>query len=117
APVEADRNGLSLVLTRLLSNAVKFSPHGGNIRVRVENDGKQARLSVEDEGVGIPPDRRERLFERFYRAHAGTAYDVGGMGLGLHLSREFIARHGGRLWYSSRDDRGSVFTFTLPLAS
>jgi signal transduction histidine kinase len=71
---------------------------------------------VRDHGVGIPPERQGRVFERFYRAHAGTSHDYGGLGIGLAMSREIVARHGGRIWFESAPGAGSTFSFALPLA-
>jgi signal transduction histidine kinase len=71
---------------------------------------------VRDHGLGIPADRRARIFERYYRAHAGTPHDYGGLGVGLDLSREIVARHGGRIWFESEEGHGSTFSFSLPLA-
>jgi two-component system, OmpR family, phosphate regulon sensor histidine kinase PhoR len=72
---------------------------------------------VEDHGLGIAPDRQARIFERYYRAHAGTPEDYGGLGLGLDVSREIVARHGGRMWFESEAGRGSTFHFSLPLST
>jgi len=73
-------------------------------------------VSVQDHGVGIPKDRQEHLFERFYRAHIGTPYDYGGLGVGLYISREIVRQHGGDIWFESEEGKGSTFHFSLPLA-
>jgi PAS domain S-box-containing protein len=114
--VQADRSRLQQVLVNLVSNAIKYSPHGGTILVSVAVHGGDAVVSVADEGIGIPLDRQEHIFERFYRAHAGTPHDYGGMGVGLHLSREIVVRLGGRMWFVSREGEGSTFSFSLPIA-
>ncbi len=115
AQVDGDPERLEQVVVHLLENAIKFSPRGGNIDVAVQVRKGQAVVSVRDYGVGIPRDRQERIFERFYRAHAGTPYDYGGMGVGLYISREIIQAHGGRMWFESEEDKGSTFYFSLPL--
>ena len=71
---------------------------------------------MRDHGLGIPPERQARVFERYYRAHAGTSQDYGGLALGLDASREIVSRHGGRIWFESQPGQGSVFSFSLPLA-
>jgi PAS domain S-box-containing protein len=116
ALVEVDRGRVEQVLFNLLSNAVKFSPQGGDIELDVAVREGEAVVAVQDQGVGIPRDRQARLFEQFYRAHTGTPHDYGGMGIGLHLSREIVTRHGGRMWFASEEGRGSTFSFSLPVA-
>jgi len=112
--VEGDRDRIARVVQSLLDNAVRFSPLGGPVEVRVSEAMGEAQVSVADHGLGIPLDRQERIFERYYRAHAGTLEDYGGLGLSLDLSREIVTRHGGRIWFESTPGQGSTFYFTLP---
>jgi PAS domain S-box-containing protein len=114
-PVDADRERIERVITCLVDNAVRFSPGGGPVRVRVTRDAGEARVDVVDEGIGIPPERQGRIFQRYYRAHAGTSNDYGGLGLGLGMCRELVERHGGRMWFESAPGAGSTFHFGLPL--
>ena len=114
--VLADANRIEQVLTSLLANAVAYSPGGGQVNVRVQAVEDHAVVVVEDQGIGIPPDRIKLVFERFYRAHVDPPYCFGGIGLGLYLSRSIVARHGGKMWVESREDEGSKFYFSLPLA-
>jgi two-component system phosphate regulon sensor histidine kinase PhoR len=116
-PVRADRDRIARVLTSLVENGIRFSPAGGPVEMRVEADGVEAIVSVRDRGLGIPPERQARVFERYYRAHAGTAEDPGGLGVGLDASRAVVQRHGGRMWFESEPGEGSTFHFTLPLAA
>jgi PAS domain S-box-containing protein len=115
--VVADRDRIARVLTSLLDNAVRFSPDGGPVEARVEADDGVATVSVRDRGLGIAPERQAHVFERYYRAHAGTPADYGGLGLGLEMSREIVRRHGGRMWFESAPGVGSTFRFSLPLAA
>lgn len=115
--VDADRDRIEQVTGHLLHNAIKFSPNGTDIELRVSSREGEALVSVQDKGIGIPKERQSHLFERYYRAHAGTVYDTGGMGIGLHLCWELIARHGGRTWFKSEEGRGSTFSFSIPLAN
>ena len=114
--MHADRERLARVITSLVDNAVRFSPHGGPVSAQVDAREGEAIFSVEDHGLGIPAERQARIFERYYRAHAGTAQDYGGLGLGLDISREIVARHGGQMWFESTPGNGSTFHFSLPLA-
>ncbi|HTN51723.1 MAG TPA: ATP-binding protein [Anaeromyxobacter sp.] len=116
AVVVADRPGIARVLASLLDNAVRFSPAGGEVQTRVDVRQGEAVVSVADRGVGIAPERQGRVFERYYRAHAGTGEDYGGLGLGLDLSQAIVSRHGGRMWFESAPGVGSTFHFSLPLA-
>ncbi len=114
-PVVADRERIERVITCLVDNAVRFSPGGGPVRMVITTRGGEARVSVADEGVGIPVERQAQIFERYYRAHAGTPQDYGGLGLGLEMSREVVERQGGRMWFESIPGAGSTFHFGLPL--
>jgi signal transduction histidine kinase len=114
-PVHADRDRIARVITSLVDNAVRFSPRGGPVCAQVDARDGEAIFSIEDHGLGIPEERQARIFERFYRAHAGTPQDYGGLGLGLDMSREIVARHGGRMWFESTPGNGSTFHFSVPL--
>ncbi len=116
APVLGDRDRIGRVLTCLVDNAVRFSPSGGEVEASVEATDGQVTVAVRDHGVGIPRERQAHLFERFYRAHAGTPQDYGGLGVGLDLAREIVRRHGGRIWFESAPGAGSTFHFSLPAA-
>ena len=113
--VRGDRDRLEQVVINMVDNAIKYSPRGGDIDVAVGVRDHEAVVSVRDQGVGIPRDKQKHIFERFYRAHTGTPYDYGGMGVGLFISREIISRHGGRMWFESQEGVGSTFYFSLPL--
>lgn len=112
--VEADADRLGQVLTNLLGNAIKYSPDGGSIELGVEASGDEAKVWVRDYGVGIPEARQGRIFERFYRAHQGSAHDFGGMGVGLHICQQLLQEHGGRMGFESAEGKGSTFFFCLP---
>ncbi|MGI8687906.1 MAG: GAF domain-containing protein [Thermomicrobiales bacterium] len=111
---DADR--LEQVMDNLLMNAIKYAPNGGEIRVCVEDRGEEAYVSIHDRGIGVPPEARERLFERFYRAEGGIAADKKGLGLGLYISKALVEAHGGRIGVESALGVGSTFFFTLPYA-
>jgi len=107
---------LRQVLVNLLDNAIKYSPEGGTITITLADAGGAVRLSVADHGLGIPPAERERVFEKFYRLDPGLTRGVGGTGLGLYISREYIDQMGGRIWIDGDDGPGSTFHVELPLA-
>jgi PAS domain S-box-containing protein len=113
--VWADPDRLRQVLSNLVSNAVKFSPAGGPIDLRVRRDGIFAVCSVADHGVGIPPESLAKLFTKFYRVDNTDTRKIGGTGLGLALVKEIVEAHKGRIWVESEGGKGSTFLFALPL--
>jgi excisionase family DNA binding protein len=110
--IQVDALRLEQVVTNLLDNAIKYSPEGGEIDVRLTRMGGGVEIAVRDHGLGIPPERREQIFERFYQAH-GNGYRSG-MGLGLHISREIVELHGGEIRAEFPDDTGTRFVVHLP---
>jgi PAS domain S-box-containing protein len=109
-----DRDRLAEVLTNLFSNAIKYSPEGGEVLVTIERREDAALVAVRDQGLGIPAERLDHLFDRFYRVRE-TASMAGGLGLGLYISKHLIEGHGGRIWAESDGPgRGSTFSFMLP---
>jgi signal transduction histidine kinase len=116
-PVYADREQLGQVLTKLVDNAVKYSPAGGVVEVRVEATAGGVRFSVSDQGLGIRAQDLERIFEKFSRVDPQMARGVGGTGLGLYICREIVRLLGGRIWVQSEEGRGSTFFVDLPAAT
>ena len=114
--VRGDQTKLRQVLQNLISNAVKYSPGGGKISVRVEpqsGSADEVLFSVSDQGLGIPADEIERLFKKFSRVQTGKAKEIRGSGLGLWICAEIIKAHGGRIWVESEFGKGSTFKFTV----
>ncbi|MBI2941878.1 MAG: GAF domain-containing protein [Chloroflexi bacterium] len=117
-PVAADRERIEEVLASLLDNAIKFSPHGGEVEVRVRAQEENAIVAVRDHGVGIPRERQPHIFEPFYEASpAGTPGYRSVVSLSLYLSKVQIELHQGRIWFESEEGQGSTFSFRLPLAA
>jgi PAS domain S-box-containing protein len=114
--IEGDLLRLQQVLQNLLHNAIKYSPADGEIIVQVERANGQARLSVRDQGIGIPESARKRIFERFYRAGNSAQEHTSGMGIGLYVVEQIVTLHGGRVEVQSQVGAGSTFTIWLPLA-
>ena len=113
-PLKCDPPKLKQVLVNLVENAIKYSPEGGRIEVRIADTPDRLRIDVQDEGLGIPPSEQARIFEKFYRLDAEMTRGVGGSGLGLYISREIVEQMGGLLSVRSRRGSGSTFTVTLP---
>ncbi|MEA3345288.1 MAG: ATP-binding protein [Chloroflexota bacterium] len=110
--VSVDRRRIEQVLDNLLSNAHKFTPKGGEIRVSLRESEEEVEVSVGDNGPGIPLAEQERIFEKFYARVNGQG--ATGIGLGLYLARQFVSLHSGRIWVESQPGKGSTFRFTIP---
>ncbi len=107
-----DHDRMLQVLANLITNAIKFTPTGGTVRVRREYEGDTARFCVSDTGAGIPADMLEAIFQRFWQVGKN---DRRGLGLGLYISKCIVEAHGGKIWAESTPGRGSRFFFTVPL--
>jgi len=112
--VYADAQRIDQVIVNFVNNAVKYAPNSRNINIKVERDGKNVRVSVQDFGIGIPPEKVPHLFERYYRVDQ-SGIQFSGLGLGLYISGEIIERHNGKIGVESIVGSGSTFWFTLPL--
>jgi len=112
--VKADKEKVRVILDNLISNAVKFTPSGGRVRVGLRSRGKEVEMSVTDTGVGIPQDDLERIFDRFYQVEDHMVRRHGGMGLGLAIVKGLVDLHGGRVWAESVPGQGSRFVTVLP---
>jgi signal transduction histidine kinase len=112
---EYDRLRVQQLLDNLVENAVKYSPDGGTVHVRVWCEGAEARVSVRDEGIGIPPDDVPQLFERYHRGANVDDRRFSGLGLGLYICRGIVDAHGGRIWAVSQPGRGTAMEVALPL--
>jgi signal transduction histidine kinase len=110
--VSYDRERVLQVLANLVGNAIKFTPKGGSIELRLEPIDGGLRFSVTDTGIGVAPEKLERIFDRFWRADERQT----GVGLGLYISKCIVEAHGGRIWVDSRVGEGSTVYFTLPLS-
>jgi len=115
-PLHADRHKLEEILTNLISNAIKFSPQGGTVKVAARTDDNLVRISVSDEGIGISDQQMPHLFQRFRRLHENEQKRVSGTGVGLFLCKHLVEAHGGTIEVQSEPGAGSTFSFTIPIA-
>jgi signal transduction histidine kinase len=111
-PIRADRERIARVVANFLSNAIKYSPNGGTITVAAAAQDGVVRISVTDNGLGIPADQQHRVFAKFFRVDSSST-DIKGVGLGLSLCREIVQAHGGALGFDSAYGHGSTFWFEL----
>lgn len=113
--IEADGDKLDQIFTNLAANAVKYSPDGGEIRIKARREGDNVAVSVIDHGVGMEEEELKKIFERFYRVDSDTTRTVPGSGIGLYLVKNLTDLHGGICGAESKPGRGSTFTVTLPI--
>ena len=113
--VAGDRARIGQLIDNLVSNAIKFTPEGGRVDVRVRALSKRAVFEVRDSGIGIPASEREHLFQRFYRTSNATEQAIQGTGLGLAISKAIVEAHDGRITLTSEEDVGTTFRVELPL--
>jgi len=122
-PFEADPDKLTQVLTNLVSNALKFSPPGSPVDItakvikgRRETDAADLiQVSVADQGIGIPENLKQKIFDQFFQIETGTSRKYRGAGLGLYICKSFVEMHGGKIWVESVPENGSTFHFTIPI--
>ena len=112
--VEVDQDKITQVLDNIISNALKYSPEGGTITFKVKEKEDYIEISVSDQGLGIPKENLEKIFERFYRVDKARTRQMGGTGLGLAIAKEMISAHGGDVWATSKEGKGTTIIFTLP---
>ncbi len=114
--IRADNDALERILLNLIENAIKYSDEGRVIRIKAKTQTDEVCVMVEDEGLGIPREAQERIFERFFRVDKARSRKAGGTGLGLSIVKHLVQSHGGEVWVDSEAGRGSTFFFTLPMA-
>jgi two-component system sensor histidine kinase KdpD len=112
-PVPMDLPLMAQALVNLLDNALKYSPPDRPITIRAEATGSELRLTVVDEGPGIPEEDKTRIFDKFYRVQRSA--EVMGTGLGLPISKGIVEAHGGHIWASNQEGQGAAFTILLPI--
>lgn len=113
-PIHIDKERIHEVIVNLLTNAIKYSPTADKIIVTLSEDEKNATVSVQDFGLGIPKEEKEKVFERFFRVKGKEDLNIKGLGLGLYIVSNIIKQHKGKLWVESTEGRGSTFSFSLP---
>lgn len=115
--IDMDTDKITQVLYNIISNALKYSPEGGTVTYRLRDRGELLEISVSDQGMGIPKENVDKIFERFYRVDKARSRQMGGTGLGLAIAKEMIEAHGGSIWAKSEEGKGTTIYFTLPMAA
>ncbi|GLB59204.1 PAS domain-containing sensor histidine kinase [Cytobacillus sp. NCCP-133] len=112
--VDIDEDKLTQVLDNIISNALKYSPEGGKVTFSMEEKDNFIIVSISDQGVGIPKENIDEIFERFYRVDKARTRKLGGTGLGLAIAKEMVEAHGGKIWATSTEGKGTTISFSLP---
>jgi signal transduction histidine kinase len=115
-PITSDADQLRHVLSNLVDNAIKYSPDGGTVEVVARRVPGRVSFAVKDEGIGIPEEERQRIFEKFTRLDPQMTRGIGGTGLGLYICHEIVTQLGGGIWVRGNEGRGSTFGFEIPIA-
>jgi len=115
--IMGDAEAFRQLMSNLLDNAVKYTPEGGRIQVRLQKQNDLAVIEVQDTGIGIEPNDQARIFERFYRVDKARSRELGGTGLGLSIVKHIAITHGGSVTVDSTPGTGSTFRVKLPLVS
>ncbi len=113
--VFADQERLGQVITNLITNAIKYSPDADRIIISTSSNKNEVNFCVQDFGIGISPDKLDKVFEQFYRVSGNMQHTFSGLGLGLYISHEIIKREGGRIWAESNENQGATFCFSIPV--
>jgi len=114
--INIDKEKIMLVMQNLIDNAIRFNKPNGEVTVSVERDKLNVKVSVKDDGIGIPIVQKDRIFTKFFRADNAVKSEAEGSGLGLFICKNIIEAHGGRIWFESEKDQGTTFYFTIPIS-
>ena len=98
-----------------MENAIKYTPEGGKIEISIARDEKEIKFQIKDSGIGIPENQKDKVFGKFFRAQNAIEKEATSSGFGLFISKKIIEAHKGRIWFDSKENKGSVFCFTLPI--
>ncbi|MDP3779308.1 MAG: HAMP domain-containing sensor histidine kinase [bacterium] len=111
----ADAKMVQIIFENLISNAVKYTPHGGKIGVKMQKKGNEIYIGVEDTGIGIPVEQQPKIFTKFFRADNASSNKADGTGLGLYIVKTMVEKIGGKIWFESAENKGTIFYVAIPL--
>ena len=114
-PISANREDLTRVFTNLMDNAIKYNSAGGRVFLRAKTVDAFLQVEVQDTGIGIPPEEKEKIFDEFYRVKNKDTKGIGGTGLGLSIAKKILSDHHGEISVKSEPDQGALFTIRIPI--
>jgi signal transduction histidine kinase len=112
--VNLDPELVGEVLFNLISNAIKYSPTGGEVELSIKNTGKNFTVEIKDRGLGIPKSQQDKIFSKFFRGGNAVLVDTDGNGLGLYICKAIVESSKGKIWFESKEGRGTTFWFSMP---
>lgn len=110
-----DATAIRVAIQNLFDNAIKYTNHSGSVAIALEGDGKEIKFSIKDSGMGIPAKENKKIFDNFFRGANAIKTKTAGSGFGLFIVKRIIEAHGGKIWFESKENEGSIFYFTLPM--
>ncbi len=113
--IKSDKEKIFMALQNIFDNAVKYTPIGGKITISLRKNGDNLEIKIEDSGIGIPENQKEKLFSKFFRADNAVKTGTMGSGLGLFIAKSIIETHNGKIWFESKEGEGSTFFVSLPI--
>ncbi len=114
--LDLDASRIAMVLENIIDNAIRYSPSKSNVIIKVKRDKEAILVSVSDSGIGIPEHQKKNMFIRFFRAENAVRTQTEGSGLGLFVAKAIIEKHGGKIWFESKEGKGTTFYFTIPIS-
>lgn len=115
--VKIDVEKVKLVIANLIENAIKYTPAGGKIAIAIGSDGESVKIMVRDTGIGIVKDQQSRIFTKYFRGTNALKTETEGTGLGLFITKNIVETHGGKIWFTSEEGKGTSFFFTMPISA
>lgn len=110
-----DKEKICLAIQNIFDNSIKYTPLGGQITISLKNDNKNLEIKIQDSGIGIPDSQKKNIFEKFFRGSNAVKAQTIGSGLGLFITKEIIESHQGKIWFESKENKGSTFFITIPI--
>lgn len=115
--ITVDTEKIRAVLQNLFENAIKYTPEGGKIQVIASTNKNFVKIAIKDTGIGIPEEQQKNIFSRFFRAPNAIKTQTDGSGLGLFIAKSIVEKHGGKIWFESKQNQGTTFYFTIPVTN